>query len=63
MELHEIEKFIEYIENGTLFKSENEVRWICLNCGEIVTAKEAPKVCEVCNHGIGYQMRQDWILI
>ena len=56
-------KFIEHIENGTLFKSENEVRWICLNCGEIVTAKEAPKVCKVCNHGIGYQMRQDWILI
>lgn len=56
-------KFIEHIENGTLFKSDKEQRWICLNCGEIVVAKEAPKVCAVCNHNIGYQMRQDWILI
>ncbi len=56
-------KFIELIESKQLFESEKEERWICLNCGHIYTGKVAPKVCPVCNHGQGYQIRHDWILI
>ncbi|MGL5345798.1 MAG: rubrerythrin [Peptostreptococcaceae bacterium] len=46
--------FAQKIENGTLFKSEGEEQWICLNCGHIHTGKEAPKACEVCKHPQGY---------
>lgn len=56
-------KFIKLIESKELFESTKEERWICLNCGYIYTGKAALKVCPVCDHGQGYQMRQDWILI
>lgn len=56
-------KFIELIESKELFESTKEERWICLNCGYIYTGKAALKVCPICDHGQGYQMRHDWILI
>lgn len=57
------EKFIDLIENGELFESSKEERWICLNCGYIYTSKSALENCPVCNHSKGYQMRHDWVLI
>ncbi len=56
-------KFIELIENNELFESSNEERWICLNCGYIYNSKTALENCPICNHGKGYQMRHDWVLI
>lgn len=56
-------KFIELIESKELFESTKEERWICLNCGYIYTGKAALKACPICDHGQGYQMRHDWILI
>ncbi len=56
-------KFIELIENNELFKSDKEERWICLNCGYIYTSKQAIENCPVCEHGKGYQIRHDWVLI
>ena len=35
--------FAQKIEDGTLFKSDKEEQWICLNCGHIHTGLEAPK--------------------
>lgn len=46
--------FAEKVENNTLFKSDNEEKWICLNCGHVHTGKEAPGVCPVCQHPQGY---------
>ncbi|WP_018589524.1 rubrerythrin [Terrisporobacter glycolicus] len=46
--------FASKIENGTLFKSDKEEKWICLNCGHVHTGTEAPKVCPVCQHPQGY---------
>ena len=43
------------IQNGSVFTSNsNETRWICLNCGYVVTAKEPPAVCPTCSHPQGY---------
>ena len=56
-------KFVELIENDELFKSDKEERWICLNCGYIYTSKQAIENCPVCEHGKGYQIRHDWVLI
>lgn len=47
-------EFAEKIENNTLFRSDKKEQWICLNCGHIHTATEAPKSCEVCQHPQGY---------
>ena len=46
--------FAQKIEDGTLFKSDKEEQWICLNCGHVHTGLEAPKVCPVCQHPQGY---------
>ncbi len=47
-------EFADQLEAGTLFKSEEEVSWICLNCGHIHTSKEAPSICPVCSHPQGF---------
>ena len=43
------------VQNGTVFKSENaEQKWICLNCGYVMTGKEPPAFCPTCAHPQGY---------
>lgn len=49
-------KFATEIENGTLFKRDEEIQWFCTNCGHIHIGKEAPKACVVCDHAQGYFM-------
>lgn len=50
-------KFADLLEEGRLFVSDVQVRWMCLNCGQIVDAAIAPKVCPVCRHPQGYFVR------
>lgn len=50
----------ELLEKGTLFGEDNHQEvWMCLNCGEIITASLAPQVCPVCRHRQGYYVRLD----
>ena len=50
-------KYAELLERGQLYVSEAECGWVCLNCGHILHATEAPKVCPVCNHPQGFFIR------
>lgn len=50
-------KIADQLENGTLFVSGTSVKWICLHCGAVVEAKEAPSICPVCKHDRGYFIR------
>jgi len=47
-------KLLENVKNGTVFKSDEEVEWHCLNCGYIHHGKEAPEVCPACKHPQSY---------
>ena len=47
-------KLVENIENGTVFKKDTKVVWICRNCGHIVDSIEAPTSCPVCAHPQAY---------
>lgn len=38
------------VDKGVVFKSSTPVVWRCLNCGYIIEAVEAPKVCPACTH-------------
>ena len=40
-----------------MFDSGEKTAWMCLNCGEIVTASLAPNQCPVCDHERGYFIR------
>lgn len=49
--------FADMVENNTLFVSDVETGWMCLNCGHIYTGKEVPERCPVCDHDRGYFIR------
>ncbi len=50
-------RFYEQLEEGKLFLNPEKTAWLCLNCGHIHRAEEAPAVCPVCKHSQGYFVR------
>lgn len=46
--------FAEHVKNGTLYKRETPVQWICSKCGHVHTGLTAPKSCPICRHDQGY---------
>ncbi len=47
-------KLLENLKTNTMLEKEEEVTWVCFECGNIVVGKKPPKVCPVCNHPEGY---------
>ena len=43
-------KLLNEIENGTVFKKEKEVWWICRECGYAYFGTEPPEKCPSCSH-------------
>lgn len=52
--------YADMLEQGKLFLNEGKTVWVCLNCGHIHTAAEAPEVCPVCDHAKGYFIRKTY---
>ena len=38
------------VENGDVFKRDEEIKWHCRNCGYVHVGKEAPEKCPACYH-------------
>lgn len=56
-ENHHAKRFRQIYENlvnGTLFKKDEEVTWICRKCGYVYTAKNALEICPNCKHPKAY---------
>ena len=49
--------FTDYLETNSLFVSEVETGWMCLNCGYVYHGTSAPVKCPVCRHEQGYFIR------
>ena len=45
---------LKNVEDKTVFEKDEEVVWICSNCGHIHVGKEAPEKCPVCDHPQAY---------
>jgi rubrerythrin len=43
-------KLLANIAGGKVFKKDEEVIWICRECGHIHIGSEAPKMCPTCAH-------------
>lgn len=43
-------KLLERLNDGTLFKREEKIKWHCRNCGYIHEGTEPPEVCPACAH-------------
>jgi len=44
------QKLLNQVKAGTVFKKEEEVWWVCRECGYVHFGKEAPEECPSCNH-------------
>lgn len=49
--------YADLLEQNKLFVSDVKCDWMCLNCGHIISANEAPYECPVCSHNRGYFIR------
>jgi len=47
-------KLAEQLENGSIFKKEEKVWWICRECGYAHFGKEPPMECPSCSHPKAY---------
>jgi len=57
IEKHHEERYLDLvkkIEEDKVFHKEQEVMWICRNCGHVYYGKDALKVCPVCIHPESY---------
>ena len=41
---------LESLKSDSVFESEKDEEWICLNCGHTHKSKKAPGLCAVCEH-------------
>ncbi len=48
-------KVLVQLENGTVFKKEKEVQWMCRECGYRYSSVEALENCPSCDHPQAYQ--------
>ena len=55
--------YARLVENGELFRSNEETIWICLNCGHVHRGTSAPELCPVCTHEQGYFVRAEETLL
>jgi rubrerythrin len=44
------EKLLAEVENGTVFKKQEEITWVCRECGYVHQGPEAPVECPSCDH-------------
>ena len=56
-EKHHEERFkqlLKELENGTVFKKDRTVDWVCRKCGYAHTGNIPPEVCPSCSHPTSY---------
>lgn len=47
-------KLLKNVEDSVVFSRDEDMIWVCRNCGHVVIGKKAPEVCAVCNHPKSY---------
>lgn len=47
-------KLLKQVENRTFFEKEEEVEWVCLECGRVHKGTTPPEECPSCDHPKSY---------
>ncbi len=55
------EKLLEAIESGKMFRRDEKVAWVCLECGYIHYGEEPPEKCPSCGHSKAYYVAMDML--
>jgi len=54
------QKLLKNINNGTVFNKEQEVYWVCRECGYVHFSEAAPEECPSCKHAKAfYQLKSE----
>lgn len=56
-------RFLQYLtalSEGTLFRDDARVSWLCLPCGQLHTGHEAPASCSACGRDRGHFIRSSY---
>ena len=48
------QKLLKRLEDETIFRRDQPIKWECRKCGYIHEGTEPPQVCPACQHPIGY---------
>lgn len=62
IELHHHNRFmrlLQQVNEGTVWKRDQPIKWQCLVCGYIHEGTEPPKVCPACDHPYQHYMALD----
>ncbi len=43
-------KLLEMVENGTVFRRDEPIKWRCSKCGYVHVGTEPPRMCPACQH-------------
>ncbi|HKL44140.1 MAG TPA: ferritin family protein [Candidatus Absconditabacterales bacterium] len=60
-EMHHEERFkklYEQVKAETVFKKEEEIERVCMECGYVHKGKNAPELCPSCDHPTGHYIRK-----
>jgi len=52
------QKMLKEVEAGTVFKKEEEIWWVCRECGYVHFGKEAPEKCPSCDHDKSFYQKK-----
>jgi rubrerythrin len=47
-------KLLKNIEDGSVFKKEKKIKWVCRNCGFVYEGEKPPEACPACEHPQAY---------
>ena len=47
-------KLLTVLEDGSIFKKDKPVVWVCAECGYVHIGEEPPELCPSCSHPRGY---------
>lgn len=47
-------KFLENLNENKVFEKDEDVEWMCRNCGFVLKSNKAPNVCPACKHPQAY---------
>lgn len=50
----QLKEIYDKMQNKTLYKTPEEEKWKCSNCGTELMNKQAPKICPMCGYEQGY---------
>lgn len=58
--LRRFEHYLKQVKDGTVWKRDKPIKWLCLVCGYVHEGTEPPKECPACDHPREHYMALDY---